>query len=85
MQKGTSPSGGVAGAGLLGGGTGRHVVNKGAAFVQMIKKQERNHELICCIVFCLCQMTHWSVFLTIYVRIWEFSARKCIITNCVGS
>ena len=48
--------------------------------MQMIKKQEwRNGELIC-VVFCLCQMTHWSVFLTIYVCIWRFSGSKFIIT-----
>ena len=36
-----------------------------------------------CVVFCLCRMTHWSVFLSIYVRIWEFSGRKCVITVIV--
>lgn len=36
-----------------------------------------------CVVFCLCQMTHWSVFLTIYVRIWGFSGSKFIITVIV--
>lgn len=32
------------------------------------------------VFFCLCWVTHLSMFLTVYVHIWKFSGRKFIIT-----